>query len=208
MPDSYQRVVDLPVKTDNDISLSNDYLMGIDGNDGYQMLLNDLAKKIVEDYVGSSLGGTSRALKTALDTVSDQIGNTTMGTTATTLTGAIAEHESDISTLNSNLITEMFTGTRASGFDGGRLDGIYNKAANTVILSFVVLRNNTNITANEQLFTISEKYRPSSARNGTVMVLTSSGYTVGTSQVSSSGIVTQGATNVGRLIMGVIMYTI
>ena len=114
MPDSYQRVVDLPVKTDNDISLSNDYLMGIDGNDGYQMLLNDLAKKIVEDYVGSSLGGTSRALKTALDTVSDQIGNTTMGTTATTLTGAIAEHESDISTLNSNLITEMFTGTRAS----------------------------------------------------------------------------------------------
>lgn len=31
----------------------------------------------------------------------EQIGDTTMGTTATTLTGAIAEHEGDISTLNS-----------------------------------------------------------------------------------------------------------
>lgn len=33
----------------------------------------------------------------------NKIGTASMGTTATTITGAIAEHESDISTLNSNL---------------------------------------------------------------------------------------------------------
>ena len=55
-----------------------------------------MAKKIVEDYVGSSLGGSSRSLKAALDAVNTKIGNDTMGTTASSVTGAIAEHESDI----------------------------------------------------------------------------------------------------------------
>ena len=155
-----------------------------------------------------SLGNVTRTVKAAIDAIQTKVGTAALDTTAQDLSEAINEHEDDISTLNSNLTTEMFTGTRASGFDGGRLEGIYNKAANTVMLSFVILRNDTNITANEQLFTISEKYRPSGARNGTAMVLTSSGYTVGSSQVSSSGIVTQGATNVGRLVMGVIMYSI
>lgn len=37
----------------------------------------------------------------------DLIGSTTMGTTATTITGAIAEHEGNISNLNSNLISYL-----------------------------------------------------------------------------------------------------
>ena len=41
--------------------------------------------------------------KSAIDTINTKLGSTTMGTTATTITGAIAEHENDISTLNSNL---------------------------------------------------------------------------------------------------------
>lgn len=35
--------------------------------------------------------------------IANKIGNVTMGTTATTITGAIAEHESDISTLQQNV---------------------------------------------------------------------------------------------------------
>lgn len=41
----------------------------------------------------------------------DMIGDTPMGTTATTLTGAIAEHETVISNLNSNLAESYGTGT-------------------------------------------------------------------------------------------------
>ena len=41
--------------------------------------------------------------KSAIDTINTTLGSTTMGTTATTVTGAIAEHENDISTLNSNI---------------------------------------------------------------------------------------------------------
>lgn len=49
----------------------------------------------------SGIGGGT--LTGAVSALNSKIGNTAMGTTATTLTGAIAEHESDISTLNSNI---------------------------------------------------------------------------------------------------------
>ena len=38
--------------------------------------------------------------------IANKIGNVTMGTTATTITGAIAEHESEISTLSENTSIE------------------------------------------------------------------------------------------------------
>ena len=117
MAEDYQRVVDLPVKTASGISLLSDYLMGIDTNDGYQMLINDLAKKIVEDYIGSSLGGTSRTLKSALDAISTLLGNSTMGTTAPTVTGAIAEHEGDISSIGTT-IGNTSMGTTAATVTG------------------------------------------------------------------------------------------
>ena len=122
MAEEYQRVVDLPVKTSSGISLLSDYLMGIDSSDGYQMLINDLAKKIVEDYIGSSLGGTSRTLKTALDAISNQIGSTTMGTTATTLTGAIKEHNDKIG--DSTMGTTASTLTGAIAEHEGDISGI------------------------------------------------------------------------------------
>jgi len=46
----------------------------------------------------------------------NKIGTASMGTTATTITGAIAEHESDISTLNSKLKVKEYTSS--SGFTG------------------------------------------------------------------------------------------
>ena len=161
-----QKVTELPIKNVSGINLA-DYLFGIDAAEGYQMLISDLAKKIVETYAGSSLAGSSQTLKDALDTVASKaggnmatiesgttaskayavgdymvrngqlykvtaaiasggtitvgtnitaaaaandiagirkkIGDTALGTTATTITGAIAEHEQDISGLNSNL---------------------------------------------------------------------------------------------------------
>lgn len=161
-----QKITELPIKNVSAIQLA-DYLLGIDSAEGYQMLISDLAKKIIEAYSGSSLGGAAQTLKSAIDTVTTnagnnlatiehsttaskayavgdylvlngilykvttaiasggtitvdtnvtaaaagddiaaittKIGNTSMGTTANTITGAIAEHESDISGLNSNL---------------------------------------------------------------------------------------------------------
>ena len=94
-----QKVTELPIKNQSAINLA-DYLFGIDAAEGYQMLISDLAKKIIEDFTGSTLGGSSQALKTIIDAINTKIGNTAMGTTATTITGAIKEHETDISTLN------------------------------------------------------------------------------------------------------------
>lgn len=59
--------------------------------------------------------------------LADKIGNVTMGTTATTLTGAIAEHESDISTINTS-VTKLnnaikFNSSNYSGFVG-RMDAM------------------------------------------------------------------------------------
>jgi len=42
-------------------------------------------------------------ISSILNFIANKLGNVTMGTTATTITGAIAEHESEISTLQSNV---------------------------------------------------------------------------------------------------------
>lgn len=52
--------------------------------------------------------------KSAIDTINTKLGSTTMGTTATTVTGAIAEHESDISTLNSNCQKKITIATQTN----------------------------------------------------------------------------------------------
>lgn len=95
-----QIITERPIKQQSGFNL-NSYLLGLDA-DSYRILISDLAKKIVEDYSGSTLAGSAQAVKTALDSIDSTIGNTAMGTTATTITGAIAEHERDISGLNSN----------------------------------------------------------------------------------------------------------
>lgn len=47
--------------------------------------------------------------------LANKIGNSSMGTTATTVTGAIAEHESDITALNGKLTWQSVTLTAGSG---------------------------------------------------------------------------------------------
>ena len=65
-----QKITELPIKGVSGINLA-DYLLGIDAAEGYQMLISDLAKKIIEQYAGSSLAGTAQPIKDALDTVAE-----------------------------------------------------------------------------------------------------------------------------------------
>ena len=69
-----------------------------------------LANYILNKHDLVNLAGLTQTVKSAFQSVLDKItgiaetiGDEPMGTTATTVTGAIAEHETDIATLNSNL---------------------------------------------------------------------------------------------------------
>ena len=61
---------------------TSDYIrvVGSD-NEAYKQLVSDVAKKIIEDYTGSSLAGSSQSVKSALDTL-----NSNTIKTSTTLT--------------------------------------------------------------------------------------------------------------------------
>lgn len=60
-------------------------------------------QNITSKIGNTSMGTTATTVTGAIKEHSDKIGNTTMGTTANTLTGAIAEHESDIASLTSQI---------------------------------------------------------------------------------------------------------
>lgn len=61
-----QKITELPIKTSTGINLT-DYLLGIDSAEGYQMLVSDIAKKIVEDYAGSTLLGQAQSVMNAIE---------------------------------------------------------------------------------------------------------------------------------------------
>lgn len=77
-----------------------------------------------------------------------------MGTTATTLTGAIAEHESDISDLNSNLDTTTITGSGSYGSNYS-----ISKTGNVVSLSITGITNSTK-DQDMTVMTLPQGYRP------------------------------------------------
>ena len=92
--------------------------------------MTQLGSYILNGFSGLSLGGVAQtakaaidALATALTTLSDFIGSTSMGTTATTVTGAIAEHEGDITSLDSSvkLKIKTFTASAHTVAGGGNL---------------------------------------------------------------------------------------
>lgn len=53
---------------------TNDYIrvVGSDNN-SYKQLVSDVAKKIIENYTGSSLAGSSQSVKSALDTLNSKM---------------------------------------------------------------------------------------------------------------------------------------
>ena len=65
--------------------------------------MSQLGSYILNSFSSLSLGGVTQTVKSAIDAIATLLGNSSMGTTATTVTGAIAEHESDITSLNSSI---------------------------------------------------------------------------------------------------------
>lgn len=79
-----QKITELQIKTSTGINLT-DYLLGIDSAEGYQMLVSDIAKKIVEDYAGSTLAGSAQSIASAFTQVPLLAGVNTILTSGTDL---------------------------------------------------------------------------------------------------------------------------
>ena len=77
--------------------------------------------------------------------IKNLLGNTTMGTTANTITGAIAEHENDISSINNNKVIYS-SGTNYIRFaDGTQICwGIYTLGAWMGVVDFQISFKDTN----------------------------------------------------------------
>lgn len=89
----------------------NDESPGVQSGSTKKFTMSQISEYILNTFSSLSLGGVARTVKAAIDAIATTVtshttllGNSTMGTTATTVTGAIAEHETDITTLNSNLV--------------------------------------------------------------------------------------------------------
>lgn len=66
MASGEQNITALPVKTNTGVA-NSDYFMGIDSAEGYQILIRDVAKYIMENYNGSTLAGQAQTPKAAID---------------------------------------------------------------------------------------------------------------------------------------------
>lgn len=103
--------------------------------------------------------------------------------------------------------TEEFTGTRSNAIYRGECFGTYDKNSNSVTLIYHFY-NESDIPTSYTLFTIPEKYRPTTTKYGGAF------YTVGSSWISyngyvtSGGIVRQGVSGSCRSGFGVIKYVL
>ena len=107
MSDTKVKISELPSVSE---VLGTDESPAVQSSTTKKFTMTQLGSYILGAFSGLSLGGVLQTAKAAIDAVttalgdlSDFIGNTAMGTTATTVTGAIAEHGGDITTLNNNL---------------------------------------------------------------------------------------------------------
>lgn len=96
MADVYEQ--NLPSKANLTV---NDYMrvVGSDNN-SYKQLVSDVAKKIIENYTGSSLAGSSQSVKSALDTL-----NSNSGTKIITLENATAGANASYYYKKGNVVT-------------------------------------------------------------------------------------------------------
>lgn len=64
----------LPSKTNLSVAIDGDYLrvVGSDNN-SYKQLINDVAKKIIENYDSSSLAGVNQSVKATLDSLNNNM---------------------------------------------------------------------------------------------------------------------------------------
>lgn len=109
----------------------------------------------------TSMGTTATTVTGAIKEHSNKIGNTAMGTTATTLTGAIKEHETDITTLNSKIAG---TFTFNSGFTTSTNDYVGKlEKNNRVVCLNIMFYTTSSFTQNAwvAIGTIPSEFRPS-----------------------------------------------
>ena len=116
-----------------------DQITGLDDTDAEEYS-NNIAQDVIENYIGTELCGVNQSVEDAINglnssigIINGKIGNVTLPTTAQTITGAIAEHEEDISTLNDNLSTTI------SNDEAGVIAGSWTlrKRGNIVFLQIV-----------------------------------------------------------------------
>lgn len=71
MADVYEQ--NLPSKANLNVSTTGDYIRVVgNDNNSYKQLVNDVAKKIIENYTNSSLAGSSQSVKSALDSLNSK----------------------------------------------------------------------------------------------------------------------------------------
>ena len=126
----------------------------------------------------TSMGTTATTVTGAIKEHSNKIGNTSMGTTAQTLTGAIAEHESDITALNGNLEVKALTFTLQN--QPSATNSLLVRQSGQTVTVFGAVTGLT-LTANTEttIGTISGGLLPASPVRGLCSV-GSNAYTVGT----------------------------
>ena len=123
----------------------NDESPGVQYGSTKKFSMSQISEYILNAFSSLSLGGVVRTVKAAIDAIATTVashttllGDTTMGTTATTVTGAIAEHETDITTLNSNKISSgVHNGTTNS--NGIIVTGTTYEIISAVCEGYIVL---------------------------------------------------------------------
>lgn len=166
-------------------------------------IITKIAKNV--RYFRNLIG--SGSFSNVASTIAGAIGNTSLPTTATSLSGAIAEHEGDISTINGKLAAVAFDLTRnTTNTTSGNGKGIYDKATGTVRLYFQ-WAHSSNVASGTTLFTIPSGYRPPAQFTGYGLIRTSENVPLpATYTISTAGAITQTASNSARGGFAVIEY--
>lgn len=85
-----QNITELPIKTNSGVA-STDYMLGIDSAEGYQILVRDVAKYIVENYNGSTIAGSAQTVQSAVNALNSNL-QTVIPTQTTERGKTFAEH--------------------------------------------------------------------------------------------------------------------
>lgn len=164
--------------------------------------ISDLANKtpsgsmytVIEDS-----GSTGKTTINNLVSSADIIGSTSMGTTATTITGAIAEHEADLTELNGKI--SGFAGTGYISIGAASSFNIsYSGGGNAVFFLFALNRR----SGSTPFSAVVQKY--SGGTNYSVLGGTTGSFT--TSAISTGIAVTMPDTYFDVLIIGSIAFTL
>ena len=170
MSDTKVKISELPPVSE---VLGTDESPAVQSSTTKKFTMTQLGSYILGAFSGLSLGGVAQTAKAAIDAVttalsnlSDLVGNTAMGTTATTVTGAIAEHEGDITSLNNSInnIT-YFNCTDAGSYYDITRQNCY-AIGKRVFISVELAVTTAAPMTSTPMFTIPSGYRPSSLLSG------------------------------------------